>query len=130
MKALSMASAGLPLKILCLGAHADDIEIGAGGTILGLIAAWKVWRSDEDDDDGGAVDVRIRHGEDGDAVQLLHIVLRPDFGAQQTQAHLYQAVVQVDEHHVVAAGCDGVIEGDGANFLGMRVTQPFQTARP
>jgi LmbE family N-acetylglucosaminyl deacetylase len=39
MKKLSMASAGLPLKILCLGAHADDIEIGAGGTILGLIAA-------------------------------------------------------------------------------------------
>jgi LmbE family N-acetylglucosaminyl deacetylase len=27
------------LKILCLGAHADDIEIGTGGTILGLIEA-------------------------------------------------------------------------------------------
>ncbi|ANH07927.1 PIG-L deacetylase family protein [Shinella sp. HZN7] len=39
MKTLSIASAGHPLKILCLGAHADDIEIGAGGTILGLIAA-------------------------------------------------------------------------------------------
>ncbi len=25
-----------PLKILCLGAHADDIEIGCGGTILQL----------------------------------------------------------------------------------------------
>src|ERR1700720_3827330 len=25
-----------PLKILCLGAHADDIEIGCGGTVLGL----------------------------------------------------------------------------------------------
>jgi LmbE family N-acetylglucosaminyl deacetylase len=23
-----------PLKILCLGAHSDDIEIGCGGTIL------------------------------------------------------------------------------------------------
>ncbi|HEV7250948.1 MAG TPA: PIG-L deacetylase family protein [Shinella sp.] len=39
MKALPMASAGHRLRILCLGAHADDIEIGAGGTILGLIAA-------------------------------------------------------------------------------------------
>jgi len=29
-------SAG-PLKILCLGAHADDIEIGCGGLILSLI---------------------------------------------------------------------------------------------
>jgi len=27
------------LKILCLGAHADDIEIGTGGTILSLIEA-------------------------------------------------------------------------------------------
>ena len=28
-----------PLSILCLGAHADDIEIGCGGTILTLLAA-------------------------------------------------------------------------------------------
>lgn len=28
-----------PLKVLCLGAHADDIEIGVGGTLLGWIAA-------------------------------------------------------------------------------------------
>jgi LmbE family N-acetylglucosaminyl deacetylase len=27
-----------PLKLLCLGAHADDIEIGCGGTILRLVA--------------------------------------------------------------------------------------------
>ncbi len=27
-----------PLKILCLGAHADDIEIGCGGTLLRLLA--------------------------------------------------------------------------------------------
>ncbi len=30
-------SAGSPLSILCLGAHADDIEIGAGGTLLTLL---------------------------------------------------------------------------------------------
>ena len=28
---------GTPLNLLCLGAHADDIEIGAGGTILTLL---------------------------------------------------------------------------------------------
>src|SRR5881398_1627639 len=28
--------AGSELKILCLGSHADDIEIGCGGTILRL----------------------------------------------------------------------------------------------
>lgn len=27
----------LPLRILCLGAHSDDIEIGCGGTVLKLI---------------------------------------------------------------------------------------------
>jgi LmbE family N-acetylglucosaminyl deacetylase len=39
MKALALARPHEALSILCLGAHADDIEIGAGGTILGWIAA-------------------------------------------------------------------------------------------
>jgi LmbE family N-acetylglucosaminyl deacetylase len=30
-----------PLKILCLGAHSDDIEIGCGGTLLQLISRHK-----------------------------------------------------------------------------------------
>jgi LmbE family N-acetylglucosaminyl deacetylase len=43
-----------PLRLLCLGAHCDDIEIGCGGTILKLAAAerkievyWVVFSSDE-----------------------------------------------------------------------------------
>ncbi len=32
---LERAATG-PLKILCLGCHSDDIEIGCGGTILRL----------------------------------------------------------------------------------------------
>jgi LmbE family N-acetylglucosaminyl deacetylase len=31
-----------PLNILCLGAHCDDIEIGAGGTLLKLFDSYKV----------------------------------------------------------------------------------------
>lgn len=38
MKHLPLARRGERLSILCLGAHSDDIEIGAGGTILSLIA--------------------------------------------------------------------------------------------
>lgn len=38
MKSLQWATADQPLSLLCLGAHSDDIEIGAGGTILGLMA--------------------------------------------------------------------------------------------
>jgi LmbE family N-acetylglucosaminyl deacetylase len=30
--------ANRPLRVLCLGAHADDIEIGCGGTLLNLVA--------------------------------------------------------------------------------------------
>jgi LmbE family N-acetylglucosaminyl deacetylase len=38
LKALSLARAGERLSVLCLGAHSDDIEIGAGGTLLSWIA--------------------------------------------------------------------------------------------
>jgi LmbE family N-acetylglucosaminyl deacetylase len=39
MKALPLAWPDATLSALCLGAHADDIEIGAGGTLLSWIAA-------------------------------------------------------------------------------------------
>jgi LmbE family N-acetylglucosaminyl deacetylase len=39
MHAFNLARAGEPLSVLCLGAHSDDIEIGAGGTLLSWIAA-------------------------------------------------------------------------------------------
>ena len=31
------APSGRPLRLLCLGAHADDLEIGCGGTVLHLL---------------------------------------------------------------------------------------------
>lgn len=34
MRALDLLGAGDSLNVLCIGAHADDIEIGAGGTVL------------------------------------------------------------------------------------------------
>jgi LmbE family N-acetylglucosaminyl deacetylase len=38
MKPLPLAKAGERLSVLCFGAHSDDIEIGAGATLLSLIA--------------------------------------------------------------------------------------------
>jgi LmbE family N-acetylglucosaminyl deacetylase len=39
MRALHLARPNETLSVLCLGAHSDDIEIGAGGTILSWIAS-------------------------------------------------------------------------------------------
>ena len=36
MKLLGLAGSGDRLSVLCIGAHSDDIEIGAGGTLLSL----------------------------------------------------------------------------------------------
>lgn len=38
MRALKLVEPGETVSVLCLGAHSDDIEIGAGGTILSWIA--------------------------------------------------------------------------------------------
>jgi LmbE family N-acetylglucosaminyl deacetylase len=37
MKGLQLAAPGERLSVLCLGAHSDDIEIGAGATLLSLM---------------------------------------------------------------------------------------------
>ena len=34
MKSLNLVAGEAPLRVLCLGAHSDDIEIGCGGTLL------------------------------------------------------------------------------------------------
>jgi LmbE family N-acetylglucosaminyl deacetylase len=39
MQPLTLTKPGQRLKVLCLGAHSDDIEIGVGGTLLGWIDA-------------------------------------------------------------------------------------------
>jgi LmbE family N-acetylglucosaminyl deacetylase len=35
----SLAQLGRPIRLLCLGAHSDDIEIGCGGTLLHFITS-------------------------------------------------------------------------------------------
>lgn len=37
MKLLQLVAPGERLSVLCLGAHSDDIEIGAGGTLLSMM---------------------------------------------------------------------------------------------
>ena len=37
MKAIGVFGSGAPSRVLCLGAHSDDIEIGCGATVLRLL---------------------------------------------------------------------------------------------
>jgi LmbE family N-acetylglucosaminyl deacetylase len=39
MRSFQFINTGEPINVLCIGAHSDDIEIGAGGTILGWLAS-------------------------------------------------------------------------------------------
>ena len=39
MRPLTLGRSG-PLKLLCLGAHSDDLEIGCGGTLLRWLAEY------------------------------------------------------------------------------------------
>src|SRR6266581_5457938 len=50
-----------PIRILCLGAHSDDIEIGCGGTILRLL-------SEYDDVEVGWIVLGSSGQRDGEAV--------------------------------------------------------------
>jgi LmbE family N-acetylglucosaminyl deacetylase len=84
MKPLALVPNGAPLKILCIGAHCDDIEIGLGGAILsliesnpGLLVRWCVCsakgvRADEAEASAadflkGAFDFRVHFGKFDDS---------------------------------------------------------------
>ena len=63
-------------------------------------------------------------------MQLLHVVARPDLRTQETEAHLDQPVVQVDENHIITSLGDIVVEGDGPDLLGVGMFEPLQASRP
>ena len=73
------AITGRPLHVLCLGAHADDLEIGCGGTILHLIRShpgincrWVIWSGDA---------TRAAEARDA-ATKMLHGAGRADVAVQ------------------------------------------------
>jgi hypothetical protein len=66
----------------------------------------------------------------GDALKFRPPFFRPHFGPQQPQAHLRQAVIEMDQHHVVSPPRHRLIECDGSNFSRVRMFQTFRTGGP
>jgi hypothetical protein len=62
-------------------------------------------------------------GANSDAVDLLPVGRCPDLGAKQAETALHEAVVQVGEHDVVAAGGDFRVERDGPLQAGVRMDE-------
>lgn len=81
-------------------------------------------------DDGGAFELAIGQGPGGDAVNLLHVVSRPDFGAQQAQAHLDEGVIEMHQNDVIAPLRNVMVERDGADLLRIGMLQTLQAPRP
>jgi LmbE family N-acetylglucosaminyl deacetylase len=72
-------SGGTPLKILCLGSHSDDIEIGCGGTILTLLASnpktsvtWVVFSSNKEREQEARVSAELFLKRAGQKEVIIH----------------------------------------------------------
>jgi LmbE family N-acetylglucosaminyl deacetylase len=82
-----------PLKILCLGSHSDDIEIGCGGTILRLLAS-------------------------NDEVEIVWVVFSANkVRAKEAQVSAKQFLSQVKRKEVIVKNFrDGFFPADGAKI--------------
>jgi LmbE family N-acetylglucosaminyl deacetylase len=118
MLGLALAPTSEPLRILCIGAHADDIEIGCGATLLTLIRArpdvqvtWFIACAEGEREaearasaaellvGAASVDIRIHHlrenylpysGEAKEAVSSLAGDVTPDLVFSTTRHDLHQ----------------------------------------
>jgi LmbE family N-acetylglucosaminyl deacetylase len=80
MLAAHLGAPGSPLSILCLGAHADDIEIGCGATLLRLLAErpgsrvrWVVFSANETrEPEARASAAAFLSGSPESVVEILH----------------------------------------------------------
>jgi LmbE family N-acetylglucosaminyl deacetylase len=77
------------LRVLCLGAHPDDIEIGCGATVLELVRQaadlrWAVFSSDDRRAEEASRSARLFLGKDGNRRLVLHAFRDAHFPAQFT----------------------------------------------
>ena len=77
------------LRVLCLGAHADDVEIGCGGTVLQLVkdgadVRWAVFSGNEHRAEEARRSARLFLGKDAERHLVLHGFRDAHFPAQFT----------------------------------------------
>jgi len=72
----------------------------------------------------------VRHDARREAMKLLGLPLRPDFGSQQPQTHLHQPVVEVTQHDVVAPCGDRMIKYDRTYRPGVGMGETFRAQGP
>ena len=68
-----------------------------------------------DDDDGCGENARWDKAGGG-AMEAFCAFARPDFGAQEAQAHLDEEMIEMDEDDIITATGDGVIKGTTENY--------------
>lgn len=78
-----------PLRVLCLGAHPDDIEIGCGATVLELVRQaadlrWAVFSGDDRRAEEASRSARLFLGKDGARRLVRHAFRDAHFPAQFT----------------------------------------------
>jgi LmbE family N-acetylglucosaminyl deacetylase len=84
---LTFPRRGGPLRVLCLGAHPDDIEIGCGATILELVrqaadVRWAVFSGDDRRAEEASRSARLFLGADAGRRLVLHTFRDGFFPAQ------------------------------------------------
>ena len=74
---------------------------------------------------------RVVHHARRDAGKALGLrPQRPDFGAQQAQAHLHKTMVEMGEHDIISAGSEGSVEDHRPDFLGVGMSKSVSALGP
>ena len=100
-------------QTLNLSAHAGFTMLLSSSNCQLFMQAMVVAASDHqtrDDHDRRGFEAIVRQRSHRHSVQALVVLLRPNLGTQQTQTHLHQTMVEMDEHQIVSPVGDFMVD--------------------